>query len=49
MLVCVAWLVFELYQADPFWTMMAVLATGWAAWDFFLSGNYGGSKPGASP
>lgn len=38
--VCVAWLVYELFQQEPFWLLMAGTFTGYAVWDFFLSGNY---------
>ena len=38
---CALWLGFELWT-DPssIWSMLAVFASGWAIWDFFLSGNY---------
>lgn len=38
--VCVGWLTFELIQNEPLWIMLSGAATGYAAWDFFLSGNY---------
>jgi hypothetical protein len=39
--VCVAWLVFEaLVAPGSLWFWLALAATGWALWDFFLSGNY---------
>jgi hypothetical protein len=46
MVACVAWLAFELVQQDPLWLALAVGATGYGAWDFFLSGNYGGKGDG---
>jgi hypothetical protein len=38
---CVSWLIFELFQGDSFWLILVAAATGFALWDFFLSGNYG--------
>lgn len=45
-LVCVAWVAFELWQ-DPggIWLLIGLGVTGYAVWDFFLSGNYRNSKP----
>ncbi len=48
MAVCVAWLVFELFQEEPFWTLLAVAITGYAAWDLFLNGAYRKDR-GAGP
>lgn len=45
MVVCVAWFAFELTQQDQLWLIMAGGATAYAAWDFFLSGNYRQPKP----
>lgn len=38
--VCAGWLVFELFQGEPFWLTVAGAATGYATWEFFLSGRY---------
>lgn len=37
---CIGWLVFELFQQEPLWLLLAGAATGYALWDFFLSGHY---------
>jgi len=40
-LFCVAWLAFESWFAPgTLWFWLALAATAWAIWDFFLSGNY---------
>lgn len=39
--VCVVWLGFEsVFEPGSLWFWLALGATGWALWDFFLSGNY---------
>lgn len=38
--VCVGWLIFELFQQESLWLLLAASFTGYAVWDFFLSGNY---------
>ena len=37
---CVGWLIFEVFQNEPLWLIMAIGITGLAVWDFFLSGRY---------
>jgi hypothetical protein len=40
-LVCVAWAGLEAwFEPDGVWLPVALGATGFALWDFFLSGNY---------
>lgn len=40
-LVCVVWASVEaIYAPGEIWLILALGATGWAVWDFFLSGNY---------
>lgn len=40
-LVCVAWVGLEAwFEPDGIWLLVALGATGFALWDFFLSGNY---------
>lgn len=40
-LVCALWLSFEAwYQPAGLWFWLALAATAYALWDFFLSGNY---------
>lgn len=39
-IVCALWVTFEVYQESTFWFAVAVIALGYALWDFFLSGNY---------
>ena len=40
-LVCLAWIGFEAWQEiGGIWFWLAVGATAYALWDFFLSGNY---------
>jgi len=40
-LVCLAWVGFEAWQEiGGIWFWLAVGATAYALWDFFLSGNY---------
>ena len=38
---CGLWVLFELWQ-DPqgMWFLIALACTGYAVWDFFLSGQY---------
>ncbi len=38
--VCVGWLGFELIEGQSLWLLMAAGASGYAVWDFFLSGRY---------
>lgn len=40
-LVCVGWIAFEMFQDGDFWMILAVGATVYAVWSFFLSGHYG--------
>ena len=43
---CALWLAFESWYAPgELWFWLALAATGWALWDFFLSGNYRGAAP----
>jgi hypothetical protein len=45
-LVCVAWLGFEIWAAPgDFWFWLALAMTGYAVWDFFLSGKYSPTGP----
>jgi len=38
---CLAWLAFETYwAAGSIWFYIMAAITGWAIWDFFLSGHY---------
>lgn len=40
-LFCVAWVIVEvIYAPGEIWLLLALGATAWAVWDFFLSGNY---------
>lgn len=40
-LACALWLAFESALAPgSLWFWLALAATAWAVWDFFLSGNY---------
>ncbi len=47
MAACVALLVFELFQQEPLWLVIAVAINAYAAWDFFLSGDYDGPSDGS--
>ena len=43
--VCLVWLGIELWhEPGGTWTMIAAGMSAWAAWDFFLSGNYRSSE-----
>jgi hypothetical protein len=35
LIVCLAWLVFELLQRETLWLVMATAASAYALWDFF--------------
>ena len=38
---CLAWLAFEAWYAPgELWFWLALAATGYAIWDFFLAGTY---------
>jgi hypothetical protein len=40
-LVCLLWVGFELWQEPGgIWLLIGLAVTGYAVWDFFLSGNY---------
>ncbi len=40
-LLCAGWLAFEAWYAPGgLWLWLALAATGYALWDFFLSGHY---------
>jgi hypothetical protein len=42
--ICALWLALEAWHAPGgIWFWLALAATGWALWDFFLSGNYRGN------
>lgn len=46
-LFCAIWLGFESWnEPGSLWFWLAILALGWAVWDFFLSGNYRSSTGG---
>ena len=36
----VGWLIFELFQQEPLWLLLAAAFTAYAVWAFFLSSNY---------
>ena len=41
MLFCAGWTAWEgYYDASSMWFLLMLGVTAWAAWDFFLSGNY---------
>ena len=46
-LVCVGWLIFELViqSEQGIWLWLAVFASVYAIWSFFLSGQYRGEPP----
>lgn len=46
-LVCVGWVIFELLAQSEqgFWLWLAVIASAYALWSFFLSGQYSGEPP----
>jgi hypothetical protein len=49
-LVCALWLAFEAWVAPgSIWFLLAIGATAYAVWDFFLSGHYRGApdEPGS--
>lgn len=38
--VCLGWLIFEFFAGEMVWLILAAGASGYAVWDFFLSGRY---------
>lgn len=41
---CLAWFGFEIWSGSGFWQVIAAAFSGYAIWDFFLSGNYSTSR-----
>ncbi len=39
-ILCVAWLVFEFFQDEPLWLVLAAAATAYGVWEFFLGPAY---------
>ena len=45
--VCIGWVIFEVFQQQPFWLAIAVAATTFAVYEFFLRGTYRHKPPRA--
>ncbi len=49
--ICIGWLAFEIVINDEqgFWFWLALFASCYAVWSFFLSGQYRGDPPAKEP
>lgn len=46
-LFCIAWTAWEgYYDISSIWFLLMLGISGWAIWDFFLSGNYAPASEG---